>query len=184
MEWALRRARRGRHDGGSARRIHDLEGDDGGSAPDEEMSKGDLLVERGATKLQQLARKAAGRGDGVGEWLSEELRADAEFLRKLKPSLIAARARGENPPEPARAHCRRTQCRRPCRWTARLCGPTATAFATGTASASQGEGEEEEDKRKTKSGGPSPILVVGAALVAGIVAAKVIDWRGHAHPRD
>jgi hypothetical protein len=26
--------------------------------------------------------------------------------------------------------------------------------------------------------------VVGAALAAGILAAKWIDWRGHAHPRD
>jgi hypothetical protein len=165
MEWALRRARRGRHDGSSAHRIHDLEGDDGGSAPDEEMSKGDLLVERGATKLQQLARKAAGRGDGVGEWLSEELRADAEFLRKLKPSLIAARARGANPSEPSAEEPRDYAGPPP---------PPPTPEAK----------PKKKRKRKTKSGGPSPILVVGAALVAGIVAAKVIDWRGHAHPRD
>ena len=25
---------------------------------------------------------------------------------------------------------------------------------------------------------------IGAALAAGVVAAKVLDWRGHAHPRD
>jgi hypothetical protein len=31
--------------------------------------------------------------------------------------------------------------------------------------------------------GPSPFLVIGAALAAGIVLAKVLDWRGHAHPR-
>jgi hypothetical protein len=28
------------------------------------------------------------------------------------------------------------------------------------------------------------MIIVGAALVAGIVLAKVVDWRGHAHPRD
>ena len=74
------------------------------------MTKADLLVERGAARLQQFARQAAGRGDGIGEWLSEELQADAAFLRKLKPSLIKARAQGENPsvpstppPPPARA---------------------------------------------------------------------------------
>ena len=61
------------------------------------MTKADLLVERGATRLQQLARRAAQRGDGIGEWLAEELTEDAAFLRKLKPSLIAARARGERP---------------------------------------------------------------------------------------
>jgi hypothetical protein len=33
------------------------------------------------------------------------------------------------------------------------------------------------------SGGPSPFLVIGVALVAGVALAKWIDWRGHAHPR-
>jgi hypothetical protein len=35
-----------------------------------------------------------------------------------------------------------------------------------------------------KGGGPSPWLVLGGALVAGVVIAKWLDWRGHAHPRD
>ena len=61
------------------------------------MTKGDLLVERGADRLQELADRAAARGDGVGEWLSEELRTDAAFLRKLKPSLVKARAKGSAP---------------------------------------------------------------------------------------
>jgi hypothetical protein len=30
---------------------------------------------------------------------------------------------------------------------------------------------------------PNPFVVVGAALVAGVVLAKWIDWRGHGHPR-
>jgi hypothetical protein len=38
--------------------------------------------------------------------------------------------------------------------------------------------------KRTSGGGPNPFLVIGAAFVAGIVLAKVIDWRGHAHPRD
>jgi hypothetical protein len=129
------------------------------------MSKGDVLVERGAAKLQQLARKAAGRGDGVGEWLSEELRADAEFLRKLKPSLIAARARGGNPSE---AEAPRDYAGAP------PPPPPPTPEAK----------PKKKKKRKAKSGGLSPILVVGGALVAGIVIAKMVDWRGHAHPRD
>ena len=33
-------------------------------------------------------------------------------------------------------------------------------------------------------GGPNPYVVLGAALVAGILIAKLIDWRGHAHPRN
>jgi hypothetical protein len=121
------------------------------------MTKADLLVERGATRLQQLARRAAQRGDGIGEWLAEELNEDAAFLRKLKPSLIAARARGERPagqptppvPEPP------PQASRP-----------------------------DTPKKKRRNGGPSPLLIVGAAFATGILLAKVIDWRGHAHPRD
>ena len=31
--------------------------------------------------------------------------------------------------------------------------------------------------------GPNPFLVAAAALAAGILAAKLVDWRGHAHPR-
>jgi hypothetical protein len=35
-----------------------------------------------------------------------------------------------------------------------------------------------------KSGrGANPFLVAGAAFAAGTVLAKLIDWRGHAHPR-
>jgi hypothetical protein len=141
------------------------------------MSKGDLLVERGATKLQQLARKAAGRGDGVGEWLSEELRADAEFLRKLKPSLIAARARGENPSEPVGTLTEERNGDEPRDYAAPPPPPTPPPPPPQAK-------PTKKRKRKAKSGGPSPMLIVGAALVAGIVAAKVIDWRGHAHPRD
>jgi hypothetical protein len=34
-------------------------------------------------------------------------------------------------------------------------------------------------KRKKKTAGPTPWIVVGAALAAGIVLAKWIDWKGH-----
>jgi hypothetical protein len=119
------------------------------------MTKADLLVERGATRLQQLARRAAQRGDGIGEWLAEELNEDAAFLRKLKPSLIAARARGESPAaQPTPPPAPPPQARR------------------------------NDKPKKKRSGGPSPLLIVGAAFATGILLAKVIDWRGHAHPRD
>jgi hypothetical protein len=124
---------------------------------------GDLLVERGARRLQELADKAAARGDGVGTWLSEELRTDAAFLRKLKPSLVKARAKGGTPAaqaqEPAAA-------------------PPPPPPPPKPASS------KPKKKKKARSGGPPPIVIVGAALVAGIVLAKVVDWRGHAHPRD
>jgi hypothetical protein len=122
------------------------------------VTKGDLLVERGAHRLQQLADRLATRGDGVGERLSEELRADAAFLRKLKPSLIAARARGE--------------------------APTDQKPESPPPAARSEPQVGERPKRKRTGGGPPPLIIIGAAFVAGVVLAKVIDWRGHAHPRD
>ena len=128
------------------------------------MNKGDVLVERGADRLQQLADRAAARGDGVGEWLSEELRNDANFLRKLKPSLVKARAKGSAPTNQE---------------------PEAPPPASPTEPALGSRPKPKGKKKKRKGGGgPSPVLVVGAALVAGIVLAKFVDWRGHAHPRD
>jgi hypothetical protein len=136
----------------AARGGEDVEGRDGRASARQVMTKADLLVERGADRLQHLAQRAAQRGDGIGEWLAEELTEDAAFLRKLKPSLIAARARGEKPATP----------------------PTPSPPPRA----------HKPKKRKRKRGGPSPLLIVGAAFAAGIVLAKVVDWRGHAHPRD
>lgn len=120
------------------------------------MSKGDLLVERGAAGLENLSRKAAAKG-GFAASLADELAEDAAFLRKLKPSLIKARAKGEAPmsQQPGKA----------------TVSPTGPQLG-------------KRPKRKRPGGGPNPFLIVGAALVAGIVLAKWIDWRGHAHPRD
>jgi len=119
------------------------------------MTKADHAVERGAQRLQKLADKAAARGDGVGEWLAEELTNDAAFLRKLKPSLIKARARGR-----------------------------ASVNQEPSAPSSPQLGSRPKKKRKRSPKGPPPLVVVGAALVAGVLLAKVLDWRGHAHPRD
>jgi len=33
------------------------------------------------------------------------------------------------------------------------------------------------------SRGPNPFAVVGVAAAAGMLLAKLVDWRGHAHPR-
>jgi hypothetical protein len=126
------------------------------------MTKADLLVERGAQRLQHLASRAARRGDGIGTWLSEELAADAAFLRKLKPSLIAARAKGDAPMNTPPA------------------SPPPQAPPQQPPQPPNNPGKQ----RRKRSGGISPLLVVGAALATGILVAKVIDWRGHAHPRD
>jgi hypothetical protein len=131
------------------------------------MSKADLLVERGAAGLEGLSRKAAAKG-GFAAKFADELAEDAVFLRKLKPSLIRARAKGQAPinrtpdPEPK--------------------APSPPPTETPQRKA------KKEAKARTNSGrrrkGPNPFLVAGVALATGIVLAKVIDWRSHAHPRD
>ena len=128
------------------------------------MSKGDLLVERGAVKLEELSRKAAAKG-GFAASLADELAEDAVFLRKLKPSLIKARAQGQAPV--ARAPQARPAPSEP---------PISAPRPPKRRRARR--------RRKPRSGGPNPFLVAGLALAAGIAVAKVIDWRGHAHPRD
>jgi hypothetical protein len=128
------------------------------------MSKGDLLVERGAARLEDLSRKAAAKG-GFAAKLADELADDAVFLRKLKPSLIKARAKGGA----ARAPIARAEDREPE-------APSAPQIAAPR--------PKPKAKKRRRSGGPNPFLVAGVALAAGIAIAKVIDWRGHAHPRD
>ncbi|HZG35412.1 MAG TPA: hypothetical protein VEY87_06150 [Gaiellaceae bacterium] len=117
-------------------------------------TKGDGVVDGAAAKLEQLSRKAAAKGGLTGK-LAEELADDAAFVRKLKPSLIAARARGESPTDlpPGTA-------------------PRAPSVPQLGPRPRHGEGEER-----------NPLVVVGAAFATGIALAKLIDWRGHAHPR-
>ena len=116
----------------------------------------DQKVERAAKKLQQLANQLAGEG-GLKAKLAQPLAEDADLIRKMKPSLIKARAKGE--------------------------APTNLRPGQGTVAPSSPQlGARPQAKKK--GAGPSPWIVVGAALAAGIVLAKWIDWRGHAHPRD
>ena len=118
------------------------------------MTKGDQLIDRAADRLRVVADRAAAQA-GLTAKLAQPLAEDAAFLRKLKPSLIAARAKGQ--------------------------APTNMPAGSGAPVAPT---RPQLGPRPRKREGPNPFLVVGAALVAGIVLAKVIDWRGHAHPRD
>ena len=116
--------------------------------------KGDGAIESGADKLDELSSKAAAKG-GVAGKLADELADDASFLRKLKPSLMVKRAKGELPKDQEPG----TTAGRP----AAPSGPQHTAAK--------------------KTGGPNPFAVAGAAFGVGTLLAKLIDWRGHAHPR-
>jgi hypothetical protein len=127
------------------------------------MSKGDQLIERGATRLEELARDAAAKG-GFQAKLADELLEDAQFLRKLKPSLIAARARGDAPKNQPPG--------------SRPQAPSAPQITRDRMP------KKSRNKDGAGGGGPSPWLVAGVALAAGTALAKLVDWRGHAHPRD
>ncbi len=59
-------------------------------------TKADQVVDKAADQLQEIADKAATEG-GVAAKLAQPLADDAAFLRKLKPSLIKARAKGLAP---------------------------------------------------------------------------------------
>ena len=115
--------------------------------------KGDRAIESGADKLEQLSGKAAAKGGVTGK-LAGELADDASFLRKLKPSLMVKRAKGELPRDQE---------------------PGA-----GTPAAPAGP---QHGPRRKRGGGPNPFVVAGAAFGVGTVLAKLIDWRSHAHPR-
>jgi hypothetical protein len=113
---------------------------------------GDAILEKGADRLQELSDRAAA-SSGPAAKLAQPLADDAVLLRRMKPSLIAARLKGEAPTD---------------------LEPGSGAVVAPAKPASG---------LRAKRGGPSPILVIGAALVAGVVLAKVLDWRSHAHPR-
>lgn len=113
-------------------------------------TKGDHAVETAADRLEAFVRDARASG-GVKAKVGDALAEDPAFLRKLKPSMIKARAKGEAPPPP---------------------GPSGPQLERPA-----------PPKPKGKGGGPSPFLVLGAAFAVGYVLAKVVDWRGHAHPR-
>jgi hypothetical protein len=119
------------------------------------LARGDRVVESAADRLQGWANDFAAQG-GAKAKLADELADDAAFVRKLKPSLMKARWRGE--------------------------APTNQTPAPGAVAPS---GPQLGPRPKQPGrGGPNPFIVVGAALVVGIAVAKFIDWRGHAHPRD
>ena len=118
------------------------------------MTAGDKVVERGADKLEGLAAQAAAAG-GVKAKVADELREDAAFLRKLKPSLMVARAKGDAPKDQP----------------------------PGSATAAPSRPQLGPRPKPTGQEGPNPFAVLGAAFAAGAFVAKWIDWRGHAHPR-
>jgi hypothetical protein len=122
---------------------------------DTAVDKVDHAVDKAADRLQEFANKSAA-GGGLAAKIAPELAEDAAFVRKLKPSLIMARAKGRAPKNQKPVE-----------------GVVAPVPEAGS-----------QPKPRGKKEGPSPFVFVGAAFAAGVLIAKIIDWRGHAHPRD
>jgi len=122
-----------------------------------------------ADKARAKSRELAGQG-GLKDRLADELAEDADLLRKLKPALIKQRAKGNAPTDDE---------------------PTEVRSAPSGPQLGQRPEPAPEQTPKPKpgpkpsggGGGPSPFVVIGLALEAGVVLAKWLDWRGHAHPR-
>jgi len=119
------------------------------------MTAVDEKLDHVADRLDAFAQRAASEG-GIKAKLAGPLADDAAFLRKLKPSLIRARAKGELPKD----------------------APPGSAQPVAPAGPQLGRRPS-----PGKGSGPNPFLVVGIAFAAGIALAKWLDWRGHAHPR-
>ena len=122
------------------------------------MKPADQHVDQAAEKVQQFANRMAGEG-GAKAKLAEPLAEDADLIRRMKPSLIKARLKGEAP-------------------TDQKAGETVIA-----PSAPQLDARPAPEKKKGERGGVNPWIVVGVALAVGIVLARWIDWRGDAYPR-
>jgi hypothetical protein len=114
-----------------------------------------------ADKAQAASQRLAGQG-GVKAKIADELADDAVFLRKLKPALIKKRIKGEASTNLAPGEAPKAPS-----------GPQLSDRPT----------EVKTPSKKGGSGGPSPFVVIGVALAIGVLAAKVIDWRSHGHPR-
>ena len=119
------------------------------------MSAVDEKVDRGADKLERLV-EAGARAGGVKAKVAKLFADDPEFLRQLKPSLIAARAKGDAPTD-----------QEPTQVTPPEPAPKPKA-----------------KQAKKKGGGPSLFVVIGAAFAVGIALAHGLDWAGHRYPRD
>lgn len=154
MDGPVRQPGRGGDDGGEARGVADLADRDRRSTADEEVMRGDNTMERAADRLRAFSARAAA-SSGLKAKLAQPLAEDAEFLRKLKPSLIVARAKGQAPTD-----------QEPGEITVVPTGPQL--------------GERRRPGRGTTQ---NPWVVIGVALAAGVVLAKALDWRSHAHPR-
>jgi hypothetical protein len=118
------------------------------------MTRGHQLVERAADRLDAYARLAS-REPGLKAKLAGPLADDAELLRGMRPSRIAARLRGE----------------------------PGDASPSPTASREPISPVEAEPRERSRRRGPSPIVLAAGTFALGLLIAKVLDWRSHAHPR-
>jgi len=114
-----------------------------------------------ADKAQAASQRLAGQG-GIKAKIADELADDAVFLRKLKPALIKKRIKGDAPTSQSPGEAPKAPS-----------GPQLSERPT----------QAKTPEKTSGPGAPSPFVVIGVALALGVLAAKVIDWRSHGHPR-
>ena len=127
------------------------------------MSKADAALDRASDRLRDLSESMEERGGPTGK-LAEPLAEDADFVRKLKPSLVKERLRED---------------------------PTGSGPAADPPSSPRGRpssrGRERSfgGKRRNveQTSAKRTLPLVGGAFAGGFLLAKIVDWRGHAHPR-
>jgi hypothetical protein len=119
-----------------------------------DTSRADETVDTVADKLQDAAESNAAEG-GLRARLADELADDAAFVRKLKPSLMVARAKGEAP----------------------------TDGTPGEGVVAPSGPQLGKRPKPGGGGGPNPFVILAIAFFVGIVLAKAIGWRAEAHPR-
>jgi hypothetical protein len=112
------------------------------------VTRADETVDKVADRIQEAADTVATEG-GLRARLADELADDAAFVRKLKPSLMAARAKGEAPTDGTPGEG--------------VVAPSGPQLGP----------RPSPDARS----GPNPLIVIGIALAVGILLARVIAWR-------
>ena len=115
------------------------------------MTKADRIVRQAADKVEEIAATAAEKGGPLGK-LAPALEGDAEFLRKMEPSKIARRVRGDD---------------------VRGDGPLRPVRALETPQPAQ---------KPRPPGALASLARIGAAFALGVLVAEFIDWRSYAEP--
>ncbi|HET8606483.1 MAG TPA: hypothetical protein VFL66_05570 [Gaiellaceae bacterium] len=149
-----------------------------------------------ADRLETWAERLS-RRNGWRRKLAAELEEDAAFLRRLDPAAMRARLTAPPPADApssndrggglrGRVEAEREEARE---LLARMKPRELAARATGPDESAEPDpdtAETQRIEREPASRGGDPrqaLLVLAVCFTLGVLLAKLVDWRGHAHPR-